>query len=383
LLDVKGTARATGGLFTGNVGINSAAPGQWLDVQGTVSTTGFLLSTNPAAGSVLVSTSVGVGTWMPQSTLPLGTLNSGTINQFAYYSGSTTLSASNTLIFDGTNIGISTAGPSNKLDIVGNIGIGTVGNGDNFLTTAAPNGGMLVEGNVGLGSLAPGQVLDVQGTVRDVGEIINGNVGIGTSALQTVFAVTNGNVGIGTWTADGGSLIVNSGKNVGISSAWPGFLLDVNGTIRTSSGAVRFSDGTQMTSANARTYQATPADPVSFNGNGMAGLAGSFTPQKSGNVLIVISGYMYNSSGSTTSQAQIRYGTGGAPANGAALTGTTAGSNIEALDSATSRRFPFSCNAVVTGLTIYTTYWLDLGLTSGSGTTQVRVFQVSISAVEV
>ncbi len=65
-----------------------------------------------------------------------------------------------------------------------------------------------------------------------VSPVFSGNVGIGTSALQTAFAVTDGNVGIGTWTAAGGNLIVNGGGNVGIGSAWPGKALDVQGTVR-------------------------------------------------------------------------------------------------------------------------------------------------------
>ena len=85
---------------------------------------------------------------------------------------------------------------------------------------------------MGIGSLTPGQLLDVQGTTRDLGEVINGNVGVGTSALQTAFAVANGNVGIGTWTAAGGNLIIKGGGNVGINSAWPGQMVDVQGTLR-------------------------------------------------------------------------------------------------------------------------------------------------------
>ena len=277
-----GTWTAAGGSLiirgSGNVGIGSAWPGTALDINGTARMTGFTLSNNGASqGNVLVTNAVGVGTWMPASTLPgTGTAPGGgqgaiQYNNAAAFSGDATKFA-----FDGTNIGIGTSGPHNKLDVLGNVGIGTIAN-SLYLTTPAPNGGMLIEGNVGIGSLSPGQLLDVRGTVRttalamsgqtpisgyvltasdsagdttwtsagavsgwtvsgnNVYETLNGNVGIGTSALQTALAVTNGNVGIGTWTAAGGSLIVASG-NVGIGSAWPGAALDVQGTMRGLSG---------------------------------------------------------------------------------------------------------------------------------------------------
>jgi len=58
---------------SGNVGIGSAFPGQALDVTGTVRMTGLTLTGNGAAnGYVLVSNSVGIGTWMPAGSLTSG-----------------------------------------------------------------------------------------------------------------------------------------------------------------------------------------------------------------------------------------------------------------------------------------------------------------------
>ena len=73
-LDVEGTISPI--VFAGipgtkNVGIGSFNPGQLLDVRGTVRMTGLTLAGNGAAsGNVLVTNAVGVGTWMPASTLP-------------------------------------------------------------------------------------------------------------------------------------------------------------------------------------------------------------------------------------------------------------------------------------------------------------------------
>ncbi len=78
-------------------------------------------------------------------------------------------------------------------------------------------------------------------------DIFMSNVGIGTTTPQTGLAVM-GNVGIGTWTAAGGNLIINSSGNIGIGSAWPGKLLDINGTVR----ATTFSgDGSGLTGISA------------------------------------------------------------------------------------------------------------------------------------
>ncbi len=134
------------------------------------------------------------------------------------------------------------------------------------------------------------------------------------------------------------------------------------------------------------TTQTSPSDPTgTTNTTGlMAGIGASFTPTFSGNVLIVVSGNMTNS-GATAGQgakAQIRLGTGTAPANGDALTGTAYGTmQTGTLMRATADLIPFSIQAIVTGLVVATAYWIDLqvaALTSGTG----QVKNLSVSAAE-
>ena len=136
------------------------------------------------------------------------------------------------------------------------------------------------------------------------------------------------------------------------------------------------------------TYQATPGNPTgTTNTSGlMAGLAGAITPAFSGRVMIIISGRITNSGGTAGqgAAAAIRYGTGSAPANGAALTGTEIG-NITAMlleRSTASDPFPFTCSALVTGLVLGTAYWIDLRQAASVGGTGV-VSNISISAFEV
>lgn len=137
---------------------------------------------------------------------------------------------------------------------------------------------------------------------------------------------------------------------------------------------------------NNSTYQATPADPsTTSNTTGlMMGLAGAFTPAVSGKVLIVISGDIDNDTAGDGSQIQIRYGTGSAPVNGAALTGSTAGGLVKMLNPSiatlTVGRVPFSISATV-ALSLATAYWVDISLASITGGVS-RVRDVSISIIE-
>ncbi len=267
--------------FNGNVGIGSLTPGQLVDVQGTVRMKGLTLTGNGAAnGNVLVGNSVGVGTWMPASTLGI--------------SGG---SGTDLWLNDTGNIGISTAyavgigtiSQVNKLNVLGNIGIGTFIN-DQYMRTAAPNGGMIISGNVGIGTWRPSTTLEVDGgavgafglgptdtapaifSASGSGNhtnyiVINNNDGAGNvsngiafdSAGTELWSIVNdyantgsqnlailnipvssdipvmlidalGNVGIGTVTPAGALAVMNG--NVGIGTWAPALMLDVKGTAR-------------------------------------------------------------------------------------------------------------------------------------------------------
>jgi hypothetical protein len=104
----------------------------------------------------------------------------------------------------------------------------------------------------------------------------------------------------------------------------------------------------------------------------MMGLAGSITPQVTGRLKIEVTGSVTSGSNGGGGTIQIRYGTGTAPTNAAALTGTAAGNPVIFDQGSANDRILFTCIGYVTGLTPGTAVWIDLSLASnGTGTTTV------------
>lgn len=112
--------------------------------------------------------------------------------------------------------------------------------------------------------------------------------------------------------------------------------------------------------ARVQSLPANPTGTASTSVPVMAGLAGSITPATSGNIQITITGSMFQTNAPDGCIAQIRYGTGAAPANGVAATGTTAGNPASFTAGIASQSVPFTTIGYVTSLTPSTTYWIDL-----------------------
>lgn len=164
------------------------------------------------------------------------------------------------------------------------------------------------------------------------------------------------------------------------------------GTVSTSVSATTYYNLPSGFTGTYASYSSTPADPAgTTNTTGvMMGLGGAakITPTATGKVMFMISGDMTNPTDDSACNVQMRTGTGTAPANGAALTGTTRGGLIKyeinntSLGGTAEARVPFTCSMLVTGLTLNTAVWIDLALqrTNNSGTCLVR--DISISAYE-
>jgi hypothetical protein len=121
----------------------------------------------------------------------------------------------------------------------------------------------------------------------------------------------------------------------------------------------------------------------------MQGLAGTITPIATGRVLITISGTIIATANTINDGIlyQISHGTGTAPINAAALTGTQVGVIQEYTNpvavTAADVHVPFSISVVVSGLSLSVAHWIDLAAKSVTAASAIALTSVSITAVEI
>lgn len=122
--------------------------------------------------------------------------------------------------------------------------------------------------------------------------------------------------------------------------------------------------GTPVTQSTA-----TPTGTTVTSAAKMLGLGATITPVKSTRVLVAITGIALNSTIGDGTNVQIAYGTGAAPSNGAAATGTAVGSVKHFVSSTAAGQQGIALMWVVTGLTAGTAYWFDLQFEAVTGGT--------------
>jgi len=220
-------------------------------------------------------------------------------------------------------------------------------------------------------------ILDIENSTGLTKYLSIDNTGVTTMAALMIAGGFSKNTLTALSTSNG--VTIGTGSNATIlssnasGSAKSISLPDVSGTVQLA-GA----------SESAQSNTSNPTGTTSTTGV-MMGLGGAntFTPLLSGRILIFVTGTEYNTAGGQGGVIQIRYGTGAAPANGAAPTGSVGGPIVTGQPDGAghTETIPMASVVVVSGLTIGTTYWVDVTLAStGSGTTSLS--DATITTVE-
>lgn len=335
-------------------------------------------------GGIQTNSLSNTGTGSFTGTLSTATLT-GTIGTF-----SSTLAASN---LSGTNTGDQTsvtgnAGTATALQTARNInGVAFDGTGNITVTAAGPtltgtslSTTILASSITSHGTLTTGTwnatVIGMAygGLGRDLSGVAKGGLftGTGSGALGILAVGTDGQVltadaastGGVKWAAGGGG----SGTVTTVSSA------NTNIIITASTSAPVLT----MSTSNAQMY--VPANPTgtATTSGSMQGMAMLYTPSASTTVIInQIGSYK---AGAATMTISARYGTGSAPANNAALTGTII-STTSFSDTGTGTVRVYAITGIVSGLTIGTQYWFDLSMAESTSTTSLTGIVTTIHDV--
>jgi len=130
----------------------------------------------------------------------------------------------------------------------------------------------------------------------------------------------------------------------------------------------------------------TPANPTAIGNTSlkMAGLAQAFTPSGSGQVLVIVTGTAATATAAQAITLGGRYGTGSAPANAAAVTGTRFGGATDQTlgpASAAAAGIGFALTAVLQ-LAPGVAYWFDLALATANAGDVVSASSVGMSIIE-
>ena len=152
--------------------------------------------------------------------------------------------------------------------------------------------------------------------------------------------------------------------------------VSAGGTGLTASPITRALGGTGLTTTPAAPVSLQPGNPTGTTSATlvMMGVGGTvaYTPTSSGKVVISVSGALTMATTIGNSILGGRYGTGTAPINGAAVTGTRWGNaadmNIRAVTTGVNGGIAWSLDDILS-LTANTAYWFDIALSSSAGGT--------------
>jgi hypothetical protein len=105
----------------------------------------------------------------------------------------------------------------------------------------------------------------------------------------------------------------------------------------------------------------------------MMGLGGTckLTPAYSTRIKLEFN-FTIQNTGTGSQTSVVKFGTGTAPTNGAAPTGTSVGSARNVSVGIAGAPLPITQGGIITGLTPATAYWFDLDIFGSAGTTTIK-----------
>ena len=344
----SGAATRLGG-SAGLLHSTGAAAPTWSAVSLTADVSGILPTANGGLGANMTAGAIGAIPYSTSTTV-YGTLADVAVGSYLRSGGAATAPVWSTLTLPNA----ATTG-----DILYGSGANTIGN----LTDVAV-GRVLTSGGVGA---APAySATPTLGAVGATGTLSFAGTTSGVVTVQPQAAAGTYNFNLPT-TAGTAGQVLTSGGGGAAAMTW--------------------------TANSGASAQFTPSNPTG-NSTGAAGTqlmmgfggTATITPSKSGKILIIITGSTDQTSSATSgtvgSRIQIHYGTGTAPANQAAAAGTAVGPIHIAINGHPNEQLGFDLNAVVTGLSIGTTYWIDVGLARNTAAGTSNISNIGISAIE-
>ncbi|MDH4471635.1 MAG: tail fiber domain-containing protein [Fluviicola sp.] len=195
-----------------NIGVGTApVAGNKLTVNGKTATTNLQLTNGATANYVLQSDASGNGTWVNPTTLPVTETDpqvaAATTNKIPKWNGTTLVDG--LVTDDGTNVGVGTATPADKLHIVGNTRVD--GGRIDFRNTG---NSVLIGENAGLNDDLNNNSNVFIGTDAGNASITGSdNVAVGQGALENSLNSSNVAVGKGSFNNN-----INGSNNVGLGT---------------------------------------------------------------------------------------------------------------------------------------------------------------------
>lgn len=227
-----------------------------------------------------------------------------------------------------------------------------------FVTTVAGNCATSIAGNVPIGNGGTGQATATLGfaalapSPTRAGDIIfwSGSAWVTLPGDNTATLVLQSTAaGVLSWAAAGTGTVTSVTCGTGLS------------------GGTFTSTGTCALALTNATVQAAPANPTGSSSTApgvMMGLGTTckITPVYSGRAKFEIVATYANNTATVSSFSTLRFGTGTAPVNGVAATGTQIGNIVQNSSAVASATVTSPAQGIVTGLAPGTSYWFDLAL---------------------